>query len=272
MIETGTIDVSTRINFDFNTWRIKQAQANNLVKIKEAADYLLIQMKNAVESEKIIVSEMKKTNRWHKKNEGFHLYKKPEKPSGEGYLTHIYKTNPDNPHQLFFYFDSPIKDEIIQFLIESESIKYIGRKKHQSELHKAWVVQEDEVEKNKRLALREKMKEVLKDTQRKKEIIKSVILLKFNFEGDYSINSLMSNSKFVVLTEGLKDLSITENKKSHIVQDNVNETFITIIKELEKNEIIRINKFGRFFPKTKYKLKVYDEIENELGYEYVIEE
>jgi len=228
--------LSEKINYDFDYWYFKQADEVALV-----AEYLLQTMRQKLQEK----AEIKR-----------------------GFLTHIYQKQDFSG---FFFDGSPLRTEVMDYLIATESLKYVGRIKHQALKTKAWTVQDDENKQALRLQTKEDLKPILQDEVHRKKIIKSAIDIKLGFHGDCSIEGLMRNLKFQFLSAGFDDFVIKDGKKSYTVAENINQLFIVAIQEMEEGKMLTINRFGRIYAASQHKFYPFDEMVKKIGYPFAIE-
>lgn len=228
--------LSEKINYDFDYWYFKQADEVALV-----AEYLLQTMRQKLQEK----AEIKR-----------------------GFLTHIYQKQDFSG---FFFDGSPLRTEVMDYLIATESLKYVGRIKHQALKTKAWTVQEDKNEQTLRLQLKEGIKPILMDEILRKKIIKSAIDIKLGFHGDCSIEGLMRNLKFQFLSTGFDDFIIKIGKKNYTIAENINSFFIAAIQEMEGEKMLTINRFGRIYASSQHKVHPFDEMMKKVGYSFAVE-
>lgn len=131
-------DVSTYIGFDLIEWGVIQEEANELNGLRIAGDFLLSTMKKAIEGEQKIAAEKIRINKWYFENEGFYRFNRPEKALQQGRFSHIYETNSDNPVGAYIFDDSPIRPEIVEYLLDNQLIYCVGKIEHQGTLHTAY--------------------------------------------------------------------------------------------------------------------------------------
>ena len=228
--------LSEKINYDFDYWYFKQADEVALV-----AEYLLQTMRQKLQEK----AEIKR-----------------------GFLTHIYQKQDFSG---FFFDGSPLRTEVMDYLIATESLKYVGRIKHQALKTKAWTVQDDENKQALRLQTKEDLKRILQDEVHRKKIIKSAIDIKLGFHRDCSVEGLMRNLKFQFLSVGFDDFMIKDGKKSYTVAENINQLFIAAIREMEEEKMLTINRFGRIYASSQHKAYPFNEMMEKVGYSFAIE-
>ena len=261
--------VSEAIGYDFNKYNKLKVNSEDGEKVEFAANFLLETMEKALKAEEEIVKLKKKANRLSKQEEGIYRYSKPEKATQQGYFSFFYQSNYENE---YFFNESPLSKKVVEYLIEREKVKYVGRIEHQGTPHKAWTVQDDDNVIDTNLKLRNELKDILSNMSLRKEIIKSAIVLKLQFGGDYFIDWLLEEKKFEIFIKGELDWVVFNGKNKLFLLDNVNELFLSSVNELVKEELIRTNNTNQIFCGRKFIKKNWTELENDIAYNYIFSE